>query len=65
MAKGPLPQPSRLMLNTGILVGGLVGFIIQSQAGADDLQAFIITGVAALLGAFLFSIIDITLRKKS
>lgn len=61
--RGPLPTPSRLMLNLGIGAGGAVGFILQAQTASDDVQAFLITGGCALLGAFVFSYIDVTRQR--
>ncbi len=62
---GPLPTPSRLMLNLGIVAGGAVGFIIQAQMDSDSVQAFLVTGVCAMLGAFVFSYIDVTRQRRS
>lgn len=60
----PLPAPSRMVLNAGILVGGLIGFYIQNQAGSDNTQAFLVTGVCCFIGAFMFSVAEIGWRKR-
>lgn len=62
--RSPLPTPSRLMLNLGILAGGTVGFILQALTASDNMQAFLITGVCAMLGAFVFSAIDVRQQRK-
>lgn len=63
--RGSLPTPSRLMLNLGIVAGGVVGFILQALTASDNIQAFLITGVCAMLGAFIFSYIDVTRQQRS
>ena len=52
------PQPSRLVLNAGILIGGIIGFLI-SQNNDNAIAAFIITGICCLIGAALFSYAEV------
>ncbi|MCI0710114.1 MAG: hypothetical protein L0154_08120 [Chloroflexi bacterium] len=61
---GPLPYPSRLMLNVGIIIGGAIGFFIQNQRGSDAIEAFLITGGCAMVGALILSLIDIYVLQK-
>ncbi len=63
MSKIPLPQPSRWVLNAGILVGGAIGFVISQMRGADNTEAFIITGLCCLVGAALFIYAEMWLRR--
>lgn len=60
----PIPRPSRLVLNLGILAGAAVGFLIQSSLDSDNVQSFLITGGCALLGALVFSLAEIGLRRR-
>lgn len=59
-----LKQPSRLALNLGILTGGLIGLILSLSRGADDIEAFLITGLCAIIGAGLFSYTDVFLFRR-
>ena len=59
----PLPQPSRLILNIGIVVGGLIGLILSLLRELDATQAFIITGVCCLIGAGVFSYAEVFFRR--
>ncbi len=58
-----LPQPSRFILNAGILTGGLIGFIISVQGELNATQSFMITGVCCLIGAGLFSYGEVFFRR--
>lgn len=61
--RSPLPSPSRLMLNLGIVAGGALGFMVQAQRASEAVEAFLITGGCAMLGAFIFSYIDVTRQR--
>lgn len=58
-----LPQPSRLILNMGILVGGLIGLILSLSREMDATQSFIITGICCLVGAGIFSYAEVFYRR--
>jgi hypothetical protein len=60
----PLPHPSRTVLNAGILAGAIVGFLVQNALESNDVQAFLITGGCCLLGAFVFTIAELTWRRR-
>ena len=60
---GPLPQPSRLVLNVGILIGGLIGLSLSLFKELDSTQAFIITGICCLIGAGVLSYADVFFRR--
>lgn len=58
-----LPQPSRIILNAGILTGGLIGFILSIQGELDATQSFMITGICCLIGAGVFSYSEVLFRR--
>lgn len=60
-----LKQPSRIVLNLGILTGGLVGLMVSLSRGADDGEAFLITGLCAIIGAGLFSYTEVFLFRRN
>lgn len=60
--RGPLPQPSRFVLNAGILVGAAVGLLVSQARNADNLNAFVITAFCCLVGAAVFSYAEVLWR---
>lgn len=52
------------MLNLGIIAGGAIGFYIQNQRESDAIEAFLIAGGGAVVGALIFSLIDIYILQK-
>lgn len=60
-----LKQPSRLALNLGILTGGLIGLLLSLSRGSDDSEAFLITGLCAIIGAGVFSYIEVFLLRRN
>jgi hypothetical protein len=65
VAKKPnfLPQPSRLVLNAGILTGAAIGFAIQYSIKADNYQSFLITAICAMVSAAIFSYTELFVRR--
>ncbi len=59
---GPLPQPSRLVLNLGILSGAVVGIFLSQDA--EMLNGFVITAVCCLIGAAVFSYAEVLLSRR-
>ena len=59
----PLPRPSRIILNAGIIIGGLVGLILSLLKESNDIQAFIVTGICCLIGAGIFSYGEVIFRR--
>jgi hypothetical membrane protein len=58
-----LPRPSRIILNAGIIIGGLVGLTLSLLSDSDDIQAFIVTGICCLIGAGIFSYGEVMFRR--
>lgn len=59
-----LKHPSRLALNLGILTGGLLGLLLSISRGSDNIEAFLITGLCAIVGAGLFSYTEVFLLRR-
>lgn len=47
----------RLWVNIGVLLGGLVGFVLQARWNLDNINAFIVTVICACLGVFIMNLI--------
>ncbi len=43
-------EPSRVVVNMGVLLGGAVGLLLTWQLALDGVQAFLLTGFCALMG---------------
>lgn len=52
-------EPSRLVVNVGILVGGAIGIFLSLSQNLDGVNAFLLTGFCSLLAVALFSYTEV------
>lgn len=52
-------EPSRIVVNAGILAGGAVGIFITLSQSLNDVNGFLLTGLCALIAVAIFSYVEV------
>lgn len=52
-------EPSRMVVNLGVVVGGVVGLVLTTLLERDAFEAFLLTGFCALMGVALFGYTEV------
>jgi high-affinity Fe2+/Pb2+ permease len=52
-------EPSRVVVNAGVLIGGAVGILITFTQSLDSVAAFLITGLCSLIAVAIFSYVEV------
>lgn len=57
-------EPSRLVVNMGILGGGAIGLLLTYILNLDEVEGFLLTGLCALIGVALLSYGEVFLFRR-